>query len=423
MKDTSVNSDDCKRAVFLFEMHEPVVLETFQTKDIGTGKDVINELNGAENIRSFSDYCVTFNTKLLELIKERPSVRLCISVSGPTLSQIEMYAPEVLQSFRELSDTGAVEFLGETSHHSLACMMSVDEFREQIVEYRELMAKHFGKEPVVFKNTDLIYQDDLGKLLAELGFSGVLTNGDTDTEEQCFVHPEESSLTLLVRHESLSRAVDQVMEFQFSPDEVVTSISRIVGSSSIVCISYKKAASLRDEFGTHPMVRLLERMSEDDQVVLSTMSELIDAKPDKPERSTKVWTSRFGGVTPWLGNEMQQKAFDVLSLLREPVANLGDPSIRSLWKYLQISDHFFYMGTEPLEGVSGATNPYQSAYEAFANYMNILNDFAIRLNWVHPSSDFDQSVRAAESERHHIQAPLWAIKSESKHKHVSESRI
>jgi alpha-amylase len=106
------------------------------------------------------------------------------------------------------------------------------------------------------------------------------------------------------------------------------------------------------------------------------------------------WADEERDVTAWLGNEMQQDAFNKLYDLSEKVNKADDPLLEKDWNYLQVSDHFYYMCTKFFSdgAVHSYFNPYQSPYDAFINYMNILSDFTIRVNTAFPETDIDQEI-------------------------------
>lgn len=414
------NESEVKRVVFLCQIHEPYPMDRDYRNYVGSKHDDGHRHATGEVMKS---YYGSINEALSNLIDSNPDIRICFSVSGPALMQFERYAPEILEGFRRLHQTGCVEFVGETSYHSLACMISADEFKAQVLEHREMMHRYLQAEAEVFMNTGLIYQDDIGLLLSQMNFKGVLANGDyKEGEGEVYRHPDEDSFAVFVQHASLTTALSQLLSYNLPLDDYLETVCRADGDTAIVGLKLQPMYC-RDEVA-EPWMKLLYDMAAHKGIALSTFSDIINTTKTavRHSRMFKSWSSEQNGLSQWLGNEMQKKAFDELNALKESVGNLSDPVIISQWRSLQVSDHFRYMITD-VAPYDDRPSPYASPYEAFSDYMNILSDFAGALNNIHHVEGADDHVRSIESERHHIQTPLWAIKKESHHKHVSESRI
>jgi len=165
---------------FYFQVHQPFRIKPYRFFDIGEDHHYWNDYLNRLVIRKVAQKCyLPMNSLLLELIEKHGSkFKVAFSISGTFLDQIEAYAPEVLESFQRLVATGQVELLNETYSHSLASLKSKDEFVSLVKKHQQRIQHLFqGYTPKVFRNTELIYSDQIGKMVAELGYDGMLTEG------------------------------------------------------------------------------------------------------------------------------------------------------------------------------------------------------------------------------------------------------
>jgi alpha-amylase len=348
------------------------------------------------------------NALLLDIIKRhKGEFKVAFSISGSALEQFDRYAPEVIDSFRKLADTGSVEFLCETYYHSLASLASPAEFKHQVLKHRDAMKQYFGVMPKVFRNTELIYSNEIGGEVYDLGFKAMLTEGAKHilgwkSPDFIYYDPAQPKLNILLRNYSLSDDI----AFRFSdktwPDWPLTGekylswIKSAVSKGDIVNLfmdyetfgEHQNAASgIFDFMRYFPEVVLKDGLME-----FVTPSQAVrKLKPvdllDVPQ--TISWADEERDVTAWLGNELQQDAFSKLYGLMEKLSIINDPVLWSDFGHLQESDHFYYMCTKFFSDgeVHKYFNPYDTPYEAFINYMNVLSDFIIRTDAAY--SDLD----------------------------------
>ena len=130
-------------------------------------------------MRKVAEKCyLPANNIILDLIqKHKGKFKVTFSLSGLAINQFRLYAPEVLDSFRKLAETGMVEFLAETNSHSLVSLKSRSEFERQVKDHKEMLKEFLGVEPTSFRNTELIYSDQIGSWVADMGFKSMLTEG------------------------------------------------------------------------------------------------------------------------------------------------------------------------------------------------------------------------------------------------------
>jgi alpha-amylase len=389
--------ENTRNLLFYFQVHQPRRLKPTRFFDIGSEATFNDSLN-RDIIQRVARSCyLPTNALLLKLIEKYPQIRLSFSISGVALDQFSEYAPEVIDSFKALADTGCVEFLGETYYHSLACAMSGHEFEIQILKHAELIEKYFGKRPQVFRNTELIYNDAIGKRVNSLGFTGILTDGaesvlqNSRTANQVYIHPEEPSLKLLLRNYVLSDDI----AFRFSqPGKPLTADTYFSWLNDVP--SFEKIVNIGmdyETFGEHHkkdtgifpfLKRLFTLIAKSNAHRMLTPSEAIASIKPHEVLSIPTWISwadRERDLSAWLGNDMQKDAFASICKLERPVKDLGNPEILKRWRLLQTSDHYYYMSTK--RGSDGTVHdyfsPFGSPYEAFINFMNVLTDFTLQV--------------------------------------------
>jgi alpha-amylase len=397
MDSLKTNAAPNKNLVLYFQVHQPKRLSNLRFFDIGASNAVYHNNMDRQIIERISHECyLPANALLLKLIKKNPEIRVSFSISGVIMDQLEQYAPEVLQSFKALAETGSVEFLSETYYHSLACMLPGKEFEIQVLKHAEKLYEHFGVRPSVFRNTELIYNDEIGKKVSRLGYVGVITDGvervlQGRTPNHVFQHPEQEGLKILLRNYRLSDDV----AFRFSAEgktltseKYISWLNGLPPQEEVVTLAMDY-----ETFGEHQrketgifkfFEETLTKLSKSKIFKMVTASQALIAT--KPQSILNVpyfisWADQERDLSAWLGNEMQRDAFDTLQALEFDVKNCNDPMLLETWRNLQTSDHLYYMSTK--KGGDGTVHnyfsPYPSPYEAFINFMNVLTDFSMRV--------------------------------------------
>lgn len=386
--------DNRKNLLLYFQVHQPLRLRKFKFFDIGTGNGYFDDTLNQEILERISRECyLPANMLLLKLIKENPEIRIAFSVSGLALDQFADFAPEVLYSFRALAESGSVEFLGETHYHSLACMIDGDEFEKQVRLHTEKLEYYLGVTPVVFRNTELIYSNEIGKRVHKMGFKGIFCDGIEKimgyrSAHHLYEHPD-NDLAILLRNYRLSDDIAFRFQQADSPltvEKYVSWIETIPPDQTLVNIAMDY-----ETFGEHQkkssgifsfLENLLTRLSNHDSLKMISVSDAIQLEKRKAKLSVPLlvsWADRERDLSAWLGNVIQQDAFDSLISLKEKVLQIGDPRLLHCWRMLQTSDHFYYMCTKQDDdgNVHAYFSPYPSPYEAFINYMNVVSDFTM----------------------------------------------
>ena len=390
-----------KKSVCLyFQVHQPTRLRLYRFFDIGKDSHYYDDFADRTILKRVAQKCyLPMNQLLLDVIKQQKGAfKVAFSLSGSVLEQFERYAPEVIDSFRALADTGCVEFLAETYYHSLASLASEAEFSHQVLKHKALVEQLFGQTPKTFRNTELIYSDSIGKQVYQLGFKTMLTEGARHimgwkSPDYVYSCAEQPKLKLLLRNYSLSDDI----AFRFSDkgwkdwpltaEKYLSWLKQSEGEIINLFMDY-------ETFGEHQaassgifdfMRYLPEAITQDGTFEFVTPSQAARkhkavAPIDVPQ--TISWADEERDVTAWLGNELQQDAFNKLYAQTEKLSILNNPTLWEDFGHLQESDHFYYMCTKFFSDgeVHKYFNPYDTPYEAFINYMNVLSDFIIRVN-------------------------------------------
>ena len=392
-----------KKSICLyFQVHQPNRLRLYRFFDIGKDSHYYDDFANRTILRRVAQKCyLPMNALLLELIEaNKGAFKVAFSISGSVLEQFDRYAPEVIESFRKLAQTGSVEFLSETYYHSLASLASPIEFKNQVLKHKAAIEHYFGVTPKAFRNTELIYSDAIGEMVYDMGFKTMLTEGAKHVlgwKSPNFVYScaQAKNLKLLLKNSSLSDDI----AFRFS--DRGWSDWPLTGEKYL---SWIKAAAQNDEivnlfmdyetFGEHQKAAsgIFDFMKFFPEVVLKDgefefVTPTQAAKKHRPVAELDVmdpisWADEERDVTAWLGNELQNDAFNKLNDQAEKLALLNDEALWSDFGHLQESDHFYYMCTKFFSdgAVHKYFNPYDTPYEAFVNYMNVLSDFILRVD-------------------------------------------
>jgi alpha-amylase len=384
---------------FYFQVHQPYRLRDYTIFDDGT--DYFDEAKNAEICRKVARNCyLPANQLLLELIKEyQGKFRVAFSTTGTALEQFRQYMPDVLDSFQRLAATGCVEFLSETYYHSLSFLYSRDEFVEQIDAHRRLIRDLFGQNPRVFRNTELVYNNSLAETIEQIGgFDAIITEGADHIlgyRSPNFVYrpPNCGSLKLLLKNYRLSDDIAfrfsnrDWSEWPLKADKFSSWINAVNGNGFLVnlFIDYETFGEHQwqdtgvFEFMRHLPAELL-RYPDNDFKTPTEVAAAFDAVDMVDVPQLVSWADTERDLSAWLGNPMQQNAIEELYGLERTVKELNDVDILTSWRRLQTSDHFYYMCTKYFADgdVHKYFNPYDSPYDSFINFMNILDNLKWR---------------------------------------------
>lgn len=390
-----------KSICFYFQVHQPFRLRNYRFFDIGRNHSYFDDIQNAWICRRVADKCYLPTNKLmLDLIKQHNGAfKISYSISGVALDQFEKYTPEVIDSFRQLAETGCVEFLAETYTHSLAALKSKQEFIDQVKIHSRKIETLFGVKPKVFRNTELIYSDEIGNMVADMGFKAQLTEGAKHilgwrSPNYAYSHSNRNDFKLLLKNFQLSDDI----AFRFSqhtwqgyPLTTEKYVDWLNNIEKPQCINLFMDY---ETFGEHQwketgifefLKHLPSRVLSHSKYTFNTPSELAETlnPVDKINVPYPIsWADEERDLTAWLGNDLQDDAFDQIYELEEKIRKVDDLNFWIDWRYLQTSDHFYYMCTKWFSDgdVHKYFNHYDSPYDAYMNYANVLSDLRIRLD-------------------------------------------
>ena len=390
-----------KKSICLyFQVHQPTRLRLYRFFDIGKDSHYYDDFANRTILKRIAQKCyLPMNELLLEAVKKnKGKFKLAFSITGSALEQFDRYAPEVIDSFRKLAETGCVEFLCETYNHSLSSLVSQQEFEHQVNKHKAAIEQYFGVTPKTFRNTELIYSDSIGAMVAELGFKTMLTEGARHimgwrSPNYIYNNDLKPDLKLLLRNYGLS----DDFAFRFSNrgwQEWPLTVEKFVGWLKSAEGEIVNLFMDYETFGEHQgaecgifefMRALPDAVAKDKELEFVTPERAAAKHKSVGDLSVPQpisWADEERDTSAWLGNELQQDAFNKLYALQEKLSILNDAALWNDFGHLQESDHLYYMCTKFFSDgeVHKRFNPYDTPYEAFINYMNVLSDFIIRVN-------------------------------------------
>jgi len=338
------------------------------------------------------------NRALLELLNNHPEFRLSLSITGTVIEQLEMWAPEALQSFKDLVATGRVEIVGETYHHSLAFYYSREEFERQVQMHREKIQQTFGVTPQIFRGTELAYDNDIAYWADKAGYKGILAEGwdpvlGWRSPNHVYRPAYTENIRLLMKNYRLSddiafRFSDQSWAgWPLTADKFSRWLNETPDSTNFnLFMDYETFGEHQwDDTGIFDFLRHLpQEWLKGEGNSFMTISEAIDtfeAKDSIDAPNTTTWADAERDLSAWVGNDMQQQAVRALYDLESPILSTGDFNLIEDWRRLQSSDHVYYMCTKWFNdgNIHAYFSPYENPYDVFIAYMNAYHDLKFRL--------------------------------------------
>lgn len=389
-----------KRTLCLyFQVHQPIRLRKYHFFDIGKYSDYYDDFANRSFTKKIAERCyLPANRVLLELIKKYgKNFKVAFSITGLAIEQFRKYAPEVIDSFKALAGTDCVEFLAETYSHSLACLVDETEFKHQVKRHADLMKELFGMKPVTFRNTELVYSDEIGEMVAKMGYTTMLTEGARHilgwkSPNYLYTNSINPKLKLLLKNFRLSDDIAfrfsdrQWDQWPLTAEKYVSWLDAADGEIVNLFMDYETFGEHQNaETGIFDFLAALpgQVFSASDFEFLTPKEVAAKHQPVAPLHVPYPisWADEERDLTAWLGNELQNEAFEELYKVRDKVNALKDESLTHDYNCLQASDHFYYMCTKLFADgdIHRYFTPYDTPYEAFINYMNVLSDFILRV--------------------------------------------
>jgi len=383
-----------------FQVHQPRRLKRYSVFDVGQRQSYDDDRENRRILDRVAQKCyLPANALLLELIERFGGrFRIAFSLTGVILDQFERHRPDILASFQRLADTGCVEFLNETDSHSLAFLFSSEEFRQQVLIHRRRIEALFGQPGRTFRNTELLYSDALAASVEAMGYDVVLAEGTEKilgnrTPNQVYRPAGTSRIRLLLRNYRLSddvafRFADRNWTgYPLTAAKYAHWLHRIRREEAVINLFMDY-----ETFGEHQWAEsgIFDFLRELPGEVLKHPDFCFRIPAEAAESAEAAgavhcpeivsWADEERDVTAWLGNAMQKDAARTLYALEADVRRRKDPELLAVWRMLQTSDHFYYMCTKWFADgdVHRYFNPFESPYEAYIHYMNILADLSLR---------------------------------------------
>ncbi len=393
-----------KTICLYFEIHQIIHLKRYRFFDIGTDHYYFDDYANDTSINNIAEnsYVPALNTLIRMARESEGAFKLALSLSGVGLEQLERYAPQVIDLLQELNGTGCVEFIAEPYSHGLASLAPNGEqsFRDEVKRQVDKINQLFGQKPKVFRNSSLIYDDEIGGIVADMGFKGILTEGAKHilgwkSPHYLYHCAQNPNLKVFTRDYKLSDDIslrfsnptweayplmaDKYMDWiAESPEE--DGVFNIFMELCALGIYQPLSSNILEFIGNLPAA------AKERGIGFQTPSEVIKTHKSVSEIEVPYpmsWTDEERDISCWLGNVMQREAFNKLYSIGERVILSKDKHLLQDWDYLQASNNFRFMTTKN-NAVSMDRGIYESPYDAFTNYMNILGDFLQRVNWALP---------------------------------------
>ncbi len=391
-----------KTICLYFEIHQNIHLKRYRFFDIGTAHYYYDDYENARSITETADnsYVPALNA-LIEMAERYGNYFKCaISLSGCAIEQLENHAPQVIELLQKLNDTGCVEFLAEPYSHGFSSLANPECFKEEVTRLCKKVKLLFGQEPKIFRNSCLIYSDEIGELVASMGFKGMLAEGAKQVlgwKSPHFVYNcnRNPKLKLLLRDYSLSEDISYRFndsswnEYPLFADRYADWIAQLPEEDQVINLFMELCALGIFQPLSSNILEFMKALPEQLRqrgIVFSTPSEIcskIKSSGDLNVEYPISWVDEERDLSPWLGNVMQREAFEKLYSIADRVRIAGDRRLKQDWDYLQASNNLRFMSTKA-SSYGGYRGIYSSPYDAFTNYMNILGDFISRVNNLYP---------------------------------------
>ncbi|MBP1640082.1 MAG: putative Alpha-amylase [Bacteroidetes bacterium] len=401
-----------KTICFYFQVHIPMQLKRYRFFEIGSDHYYYDDFANEANVQRIANSSfLPANRLILELIRSsHGKFKVSFSISGIALELFEQYAPEVIDSFKELAETGSVEFIAETYAHSLASVFDPEEFTQQVKMHSDIIYDLFGVRPTTFRNTEMIYSDEIAQMAYEMGYSTLLTEGSKHvlgwkSPNFLYGHSYIPQVKVLTRNMKLSDDIAYRFsdwswsEFPLTAEKLMGWIKNADDSEKIFSIfmGYQSIGERqRSESGIFEFIKALPLQALSNKITFSTPAEIakkFNAISPISVPYPQSWSGEEKDLSSWTGNDLQTEALQKLYQVGERVRLCSDRAIKHDWLCLQSSDHFHYMTTKSWNGFNVYQN-YDSPYSAFTNYMNVLADFMDRVKGQFPSSIENEELNA-----------------------------
>ncbi len=411
-----------KTICLYFEIHQNIHLKRYRFFDIGTDHYYYDDYENARSITETAEksYVPALRTLISMVESNKKRFKCALSLSGCAIEMLESHAPEVIDLIKKLYDTGCCEILAEPYSHGLSSLTNLEAFKNDIQQLCHKINSIFGVTPKIFRNSCLIYSDEIGEFVAQMGFKGMLTEGAKHIlgwKSPHFVYncATAPKLKLLLRDHHLSEDISlrfndsSWSEYPLFADKYMDWIANMPEDEQVINIFMELCALGIFQPLSSNILEFFKALPEEAQkrgITFSTPSEICAKTKSAGNLNVPYpisWVDEERDTSPWLGNIMQREAFDKLYSIADRVRICDNRQIKQDWNYLQATNNFRFMNTKP-SAEGGYRGIYETPYDAFTNYMNILGDFITRVNDLYPDVDNEElsplltSIRNQEEE-------------------------
>jgi alpha-amylase len=417
-----------KNICFYFQIHQPIKLKRYRFFDIGRDHYYYDDFQSEQAISyAVENSYINANKIIGEMIRSSNGKFKCaFSISGVTLEQLEQYAPEVIDSFKELAKTGSVEFLAEPYAHSLSSFFNPTEFELQIKKHAELIESLFGKKPTALRNSAMIYSDEIGELVARMGYKTMLIEEAKQVmgwKSPNYVYNNiiNPKLKILVRNNRLSDDIAFRFNnsswggYPLTADKFIGWIADLPQEEKLVNLwmGYEALGIYQHpETGIFDFLKALPYHAMEKEigfVMPSDATKKIESTGPITSMYPISWYGNEKDVSIWTGNDLQQEALSKLYAVSERVHLCNDKPLQHDWLMLQCTDHFHYMSYKDTYGSN-----FESPYDAFTNYMNILADFLERVDAQYPTTIENEELNELLKTINHQEKEIATLEGEIK---------
>ncbi len=408
---------------FYFQIHLPFLLKRYRFFEIGQDHYYYDDFQTEDRIRNVVEQSyLTANRTISEMIRSsNGKFRCAFTISGLTLEQLEHYAPEVIDSFKELAKTGSVEFLAEPYAHSLSSVFDAEEFERQVKMQADKIEALFGKRPTALFNAELIYSDEIGELVSKMGYKTMMIDEAKHimgwkSPNYVYSHSYIPKLKLLVRNHKLSDDIAfRFSRMSLTAENYISWISSLPPEEKVINlgmgyevlgITQPAHTGIFEFMKALPYHAMEQKM---DFVLPSEITKKSESAGPLSVPHPMSWVGNDKDLTPWTGNDLQQEALNKLYAVGQRVRMCTDKPLLLDWLILQSTDHFRYMSHKDPHGTH-----YESAYEAFMNYMNVLADFLERVDAQYPTTIENEELNELLTTINHQEKEIENLENEVK---------
>ena len=417
---------------FYFQIHLPYRLKRYRFIEIGQDHYYYDDFQIEERIRAYVEQSLLpANRTIAEMIRSsNGKFRCAFTISGVTLDQLEHFAPEVIDSFKDLAKTGCVEFMAEPYAHSLSSVFDVTEFERQLRLHADKIETLFGKRPTSLFNAELIYSDEIGEIAAKMGFKTMMIDEAKHilgwkSPNYVYSHSYLPKLKLLVRNHKLSDDIAfRFSSLSLTAENFIQWIANLPEGDNVINLGmgYEVLGINQPAYtGIFEFLKAIPYHAIEHQMSFVLPAELSKKSESAGPLSVPFpisWVGNDKDLTSWTGNDLQNEAIAKLYAVGERVRLCTDKPLLRDWLILQSTDHFRYMSHKDAWGTN-----YESAYDAFMNYMNVLADFLERVDAQYPTTIDNEELNELLKTINHQEAQIELLENELKKLRARKAKV